>query len=250
MALQLTLDLDIFNPTPTGISILADLLQFLHHLMHPFVAILNTLSSFILVTLPNHWSLLNLIFLVSYVSLYNLQISWLYLFCLCPLTNTGPYIFLRTFLSDALSTFSAVCDNVHASLPYHKTDLISVLHNSIFFCLCGPRLTSLLAEGSSMRYWLVLFSSYHIFHFISLFGDACSSVDKFIYGFNRVSSFPFQYVYRTWIFTIFFCFIYMKDKPTSCRSFQLFVSLFHCLLCSTHCAYIICISGYLYEFVL
>ena len=53
----------------------ADLLQFPHHLMYPFVAMLDTLSSFILITLPNYWSLLNLIFLASSVSVYNLQIS-------------------------------------------------------------------------------------------------------------------------------------------------------------------------------
>jgi hypothetical protein len=71
-----------------------------------------------------------------------------------------------------------------------------------------PLLTSLLGIGSSMRYWPVLFSIYRIFQFISLFGDACSSVDKFIYYFNRVSLFSFQCVYRTWILPLFLFYLH------------------------------------------
>ena len=40
--------------------------------MYPFSAFLGTLSSFILITWPTYWSLLNLISLVSFISLYNL----------------------------------------------------------------------------------------------------------------------------------------------------------------------------------
>lgn len=64
---------------------------------------------------------------------------------------------------------------------YHKTDLVRVSYGFIFVCLC----TSLgFISGSSEWYaGPILF----IFHFISVFGDACSWVDKVVYYFRRVS---------------------------------------------------------------
>lgn len=49
-------------------------------LVYPFSAFLGTLSSFILIAWPTHWSHLYVIFLVSSSSLYKLQISWFYPF--------------------------------------------------------------------------------------------------------------------------------------------------------------------------
>jgi len=57
--------------------------------IYSFTALLGTVSLFFPITWPTLWSFLNLVFLVNSISLYKSEISWLYLFRYCPLTNTG-----------------------------------------------------------------------------------------------------------------------------------------------------------------
>jgi hypothetical protein len=54
----------------------------------------------------------------------------------------------RFSFSNAFSIFSAVCDSIHALLPYHKTDLISVLCN---FILVYPCISLYMGENCKME---------------------------------------------------------------------------------------------------
>jgi len=112
--------------------------------------------------------------------------------------------------------------------PHHSHTIrwiLLVFYIVLSWFACVPVLTSLLGVGSD----IVFGQSYppYIFQYICMFGDACYLADIFIYSFSHVSSYlhfisnmcvtPGLYHY--------FCFIYIKDKPTSLALFQLFLSV-------------------------
>jgi hypothetical protein len=106
-------------------------------------AFLVALSSFIINTWPTHWSLLNLIRLVSLISVYEYRFRCYVCFAIV-LQPAHNHRFSLGLLSNTCSIFRQYAIVSTLGTTYHKPDLIGVLCNLILACLC---------PSVCLRYW-------------------------------------------------------------------------------------------------